>query len=52
MKQERNLKDHITDKPFKKIKCIKCNTEFSVMSIDNKFKVCPICDIQKENNVG
>jgi hypothetical protein len=50
MKSDRNKLDHITDKPFKKVKCMICNKGFSTMAIDNRSKICPKCDIEKVEN--
>tara|TARA_R110002033_G_scaffold59359_1_gene108983 strand:+ start:174 stop:335 length:162 start_codon:yes stop_codon:yes gene_type:complete len=50
MKSIRNREDHITEKPFETVKCIKCGKEFSVMAIDKRSKICPQCDNnQKED---
>lgn len=48
-KPNRSKLDHITNKPFKKIICDICNQEFSIMSIDSKYTICPKCDMQKES---
>ncbi len=45
MKSDRNKQDHITDKPFKTIICDICGKEFSIMSIDSKYTICPKCDM-------
>ena len=50
MKSIRNKEDHISEKPFEIVKCIKCGKEFSVMAIDKRSKICPQCDNnQKED---
>ena len=47
MKPNRSKQDHITDKPFKTIICDICGKEFSIMSIDSKYTICPKCDMAK-----
>ena len=48
MKSNRGNVDFISRKPFKKFKCIKCEKWIQTMSIDTDFKICPKCDMQKE----
>ena len=38
MKSIRNKEDHISEKPFETVKCIKCGKGFSVMAIDKNQK--------------
>jgi hypothetical protein len=44
----RNKTDHLTDKPFVKSKCKKCNKYYLRMSIDKELKLCIHCSNGKE----
>lgn len=46
----RSKVDHITDKPFAKFKCKKCNKYYLRMRIDSELNLCPPCSNGKEPN--